>query len=382
MVHNPDGLGAAIYIRMELLESLTQVLRDKTMTAREAVQLGIDLCGALRGCESRRIIHRDIKPDNIFRSAFGTYKLGDFGIARQMEQTRASYSQKGTPNYIAPEIFLGKKYDRTVDVYSLGIVLYRLLNRNRLPFLPPAPQILTPKDNDTAFVRRMHGEPLPPPAQADAELAAIILRACDYDPAKRYQHAAELENDLRAWVDGTLRAGERKREKVTPSVRTEPKAASRAQKAETTDPSPSTQEQGRKPTEPVKPSHNAGTAAGKKKERGCLPALLTLVLLFLAVNYGFLFLQNGIGPGMELLSTGIRTNREQPDNRYDTPLHLDKTTVISPTQIEQAEELCGLDLNLLENVPLTAGSTSEARKQVKKWLHEGDYSYELSDDGV
>ena len=90
IIPHEDGIGWSIYIRMELLESLSEVLRRGVLPVHEAVQLGIDLCGALRNCESAHIIHRDIKPDNIFRTQFATYKLGDFGIARQMEQTRGN----------------------------------------------------------------------------------------------------------------------------------------------------------------------------------------------------------------------------------------------------------------------------------------------------
>jgi serine/threonine-protein kinase len=135
-----DSFGWLICIRMELLTPLYEYLREHAMTQRDVIRLGTDICTALEVCEQNNIIHRDIKPENIFHSRFGTFKLGDFGIAREMERTSAGMSKKGTYSYMAPEVYRGEAYDFTVDIYSLGIVLYRLLNNNRTPFLPPAPQ--------------------------------------------------------------------------------------------------------------------------------------------------------------------------------------------------------------------------------------------------
>jgi hypothetical protein len=143
------------------------------------------------------IIHRDIKPGNIFISSFGDFKLGDFGIAREMDKAGGSMSTKiGTPAYMAPEIAVGIRYDNTVDIYSLGIVLYRFLNHNRLPFIDQRLQEITYNDQETAILRRHRGEPLPAPAEASRQMADIILTACRYNPAMRYRSAAELKSAL------------------------------------------------------------------------------------------------------------------------------------------------------------------------------------------
>ena len=86
VVEKPDGLGWTIYIRMELLTPLYEYAKNVKMTVRDVVQMGIDLCKALEICQKYHIIHRDIKPENIFVSDVGTYKLGDFGIARILER--------------------------------------------------------------------------------------------------------------------------------------------------------------------------------------------------------------------------------------------------------------------------------------------------------
>ncbi|MCR4655916.1 MAG: protein kinase [Lachnospiraceae bacterium] len=96
---------------------------------KAVLKLGVDICSALEICAMKKVIHRDIKPENIFINEFGDYKLGDFGVARKLENVAGALSQKGTYNYMAPEVEKGTSYNETVDLYSLGLVLYRFLNR-------------------------------------------------------------------------------------------------------------------------------------------------------------------------------------------------------------------------------------------------------------
>lgn len=142
VVEKTGEIGWDIYIRMELLTSFNNYICDKKLTEEEVIKLGCDICTALEICAKRNIIHRDIKPENIFINDFGYFKLGDFGIARKMENMTGGLSQKGTFNYMAPEVANSSEYDARVDTYSLGIVLYRLLNGNRLPFLDTEKQLL------------------------------------------------------------------------------------------------------------------------------------------------------------------------------------------------------------------------------------------------
>jgi serine/threonine protein kinase len=184
--------GYTILIRMELLESLAQVFQSRKLGEEDALRVGIDICRVLERLEMRRSIHRDIKPENIFLSKYGDYKLGDFGIARRIEKTLSDMSRKGTYNYMAPEVFTWQKYGATVDLYSLGIVLYRILNSGRVPFLPTHTTVLRPSDKEAAFSRRINGEPLPPPDGASPELSRIVLKACAYEHRKRYANATEM----------------------------------------------------------------------------------------------------------------------------------------------------------------------------------------------
>ena len=192
--------GYDIFIKMELLTSLPDYISSQALTVADVVRLGCDMCTALTVLQQKKIIHRDIKPANIFIHSSGHFKLGDFGVARTMEKTVNSMSVKGTFAFMAPEVARGGEGDFRVDIYSLGLVLYRLLNGNRSPFLPPPPAVISYDDNNLAQRRRMQGEPLPAPAMADPSLAAIVLRACAYQPQDRYQDAKEMYEALQRYI--------------------------------------------------------------------------------------------------------------------------------------------------------------------------------------
>ena len=193
IIPDADGVGYTILIRMELLTSLLDHMTAWPMSHDDVLQLGIDMARALLLCEKHHIIHRDIKPQNIFISPNGDYKLGDFGVARELEKTTNNMSRKGTYNYMAPEVFHGQPGNATVDIYSLGIVLYTLLNGNRAPFLAPPPAPLpNAREREAAQHKRLSDEPLPPLPGVPAVLNELILRMCAFEPKERYQNAREL----------------------------------------------------------------------------------------------------------------------------------------------------------------------------------------------
>lgn len=196
-----EGIGWETFIRMELLQNLNEFRRGREMTEREVVKLGVDICEALAFCEKSNIIHRDIKPSNIFVDKYGNFKLGDFGIARRLEKTQSTISQKGTEKYMAPEVYSGvMESSYNIDIYSLGLVMYQLLNQNKLPFEPLDNDLTLYKDKEKALQRRLKGEPLIPPINASKELGEIIIKACEADKNKRYQSAQEMKKQLLNWV--------------------------------------------------------------------------------------------------------------------------------------------------------------------------------------
>ena len=192
VVNRKDEISWDIYIRMELVQDLGSFLAEKGMTRQQILRLGMDMCQALIACERANVIHRDIKVDNVFFNGFDSFKLGDFGISKQLEKTQSALSQKGTNMYMAPEVFRAEKYDHTVDIYSLGIMLYRLFNKGRFPFQPPADKQMFANDSQKAMAQRLGNAPMPAPAMADEQLSAIILKACAYQAKDRYQSARDM----------------------------------------------------------------------------------------------------------------------------------------------------------------------------------------------
>ena len=150
-VKHEDGIGWDIYIKMELLTPLTSALSGP-IPVETAEALGRDICRALVLCSRLGIVHRDIKPQNIFVSSLGDYKLGDFGIAKIVEKTMSG-TKTGTYKYMAPEVYHNQPYGMQADIYSLGLVLYWMLNHRRLPFVPLSQKERTVEKEEKALER-------------------------------------------------------------------------------------------------------------------------------------------------------------------------------------------------------------------------------------
>lgn len=204
LIERTDEVGWEVYIRMELLESLSKiVMREGIPDQRTAAQIGAAVCDALAACHEHGVIHRDVKPSNVFRSRDGIYKLGDFGLSRHSSMMSVSTkSTAGTPTYMAPEVLSGH-YQESVDLYSLGIMLYRWLNGGKPPFVDPR----RPSSQAAlaeAESRRMRGvrPPLPAGDGVDRSLAQIVMRAIEPQPRDRWSSAREMGEALTGWLTG------------------------------------------------------------------------------------------------------------------------------------------------------------------------------------
>ena len=189
-----DGFGWHVFIRMELLTALSKVSTDK-LSEEDIIKLAKDLCTALIACKKYNIIHRDIKPQNIFISSAGDFKLGDFGVAKVAEKTMFG-TFAGTEKFMAPEVYFKKPYGASADIYSLGLNLYWLLNNRRMPFIPTDTKTITFSMEEDAKNRRLSGEDLPMPLHGSEQLKKIVLKACAFDPDDRFSTAQEMLDAL------------------------------------------------------------------------------------------------------------------------------------------------------------------------------------------
>ena len=197
-----DKIGWVIFVRMEPLVPLSEYALRRPLTEEQIIWLGKDICSALEFCASKGIIHRDIKSENIYISGQGHFKLGDFGLAGELERASGSLQQADSYSYIAPEVAKEIQCDVTVDVYSLGLVLYKLLNNNKLPFLEINGGETSQRELQDAILHRLEGNPISAPMYASQQLANVILKACGFDPAHRFQSATEFKNALNAVLSG------------------------------------------------------------------------------------------------------------------------------------------------------------------------------------
>lgn len=192
-----------IFILMEYLTPLEDFIQRTDFLVRDVMKLGLDVLYGLQACHANGVIHRDIKDDNIFVSDKGEYKIGDFGVSKVLKDSSKAESLKGTPNFLAPEVYLGKEgYTKSVDLYSLGIVLYRLLNYGRNPFLPHFPEQYFSQDEDVAFEKRMSGKTPELPVLGGEAIGRVIVKAIS-NSTERFQTADDFINDLQKAIEDT-----------------------------------------------------------------------------------------------------------------------------------------------------------------------------------
>lgn len=182
--------GYDILIRMERLTCLADLMRDdKVLPEEEIRRAGEDLCQALADAHRLGVVHRDIKPANIFRTGDGRCKLGDFGAAGSFRGGGMLETITGTAAYMAPEVARGNAYGPAADIYSLGVVLYQLLNDN---FLPMTEDGSTYSEREEAVRRRQRGVELTPAPRGNQALNAAVLKACSPEASDRFQDAEEF----------------------------------------------------------------------------------------------------------------------------------------------------------------------------------------------
>ena len=172
-------LGYEVYLVSSYKRSLDKYVRRNPVTHLEAMNMGLDLCDALSVCRQAGALYVDLKPSNVFLSEKKEYRIGDLGFVSLDALSYTALPDKYRSPYSPPELSDPMaSLDLTADTYALGMILYQLYNEGQLP---------------------SRGEPeeaLPPPINADYELAEIIMKAISPDPSQRWKDPKDMGKAL------------------------------------------------------------------------------------------------------------------------------------------------------------------------------------------
>jgi serine/threonine-protein kinase len=187
--------GGYPYIVFEYVEGETlkqRIARVGALDTQDAIAYAIEVARGLGVAHGRKLVHRDIKPQNVLIDSEGRAKLTDFGISRQLEQDGMTATGRvlGTTDYVSPEQAMGKQVDQRSDIYSLGVVLYEML-LGQVPFAA---------DSQVGVAMKHVNEELPDVQRRREDLSAavalVVERATAKDPGRRYQQVGEMIDDL------------------------------------------------------------------------------------------------------------------------------------------------------------------------------------------
>ncbi len=225
-IHTVGDLGGYFFIEMELVEGsdLSALIGSGSLKTEDAARIALELCSILRnahgmslqvdGRHFRAIVHGDIKPKNIRIDTTGQVRVLDFGIAKGLSITRRLTSNVfGSVAYSSPERLDTGRIDEMSDLWSVGIVLYEMVE-GRLPFEAVSSERLE-------TIIRSKAAPQPLSDSCPAALQRIIYKALACAPENRYQNAGEFESDLDAFLSGKVTFAEQENEQTRRTVPTE-----------------------------------------------------------------------------------------------------------------------------------------------------------------
>lgn len=197
------------YFVMEFVDGqpITAYAASHHLSLEARLRLFLQVCEAVEYAHSQLVLHRDLKPDNIFVTERGEVKLLDFGIAKMLDPgasaaMTATLARVMTPAFAAPEQFRGEALTVATDEYQLGLVLYELLTGQRAHGQKPASPLHQQHlvlENDPQRPSRTSGEPALA-RQLEGDLDAVILRALEREPEQRYASVEGFRRDLESYL--------------------------------------------------------------------------------------------------------------------------------------------------------------------------------------
>ncbi len=177
-----DNIGCEVYLLADYRSTLARYMARNPMTHLGAVNLGLDLCAALALSRENGYLYVALKPENVYITPSGEYRIGDLGFIAMDSLNFASLPDKYRSEYTPPEIQDAlSTLNSTLDIYALGLILYQAYNNGQLPQSGENGEIL-------------------PPAYADYEISEIILKACAANPEERWQSPLELGQALVSYL--------------------------------------------------------------------------------------------------------------------------------------------------------------------------------------
>lgn len=182
-------------IRLEKHVSLSTISQHHKFTEDEVLRLAVNVCRCLEKCREMDYVYTNLKPNNIFITEKGC-KLGDFGTFGMYEPTKMNVAMRKTQEYMAPEFIKFGEINSTSDTYALGLVMYALLNNNKLPFIPRYEENIGISDTNLAIEKRCANYIFSDPDNGSEKVKNIILKACSASSVNRYESPTDMKNDL------------------------------------------------------------------------------------------------------------------------------------------------------------------------------------------
>lgn len=198
-IHNAEERGGRAGIWMDYVAGRTieqAVRQDGPMSAREAANVGLEVCRALAAVHRAGLVHRDVKADNVMRAEGGQIFLMDFGAGLDLSRRNAGKTRTGTPMYMAPEVFFGDKATPRSDLYGVGVLLYHIVTGSYPVRGATLSELRQRLENREARLLRDERPQLPD------SFVAVVERALSWSPSGRYATAGEMAQALTAFLAG------------------------------------------------------------------------------------------------------------------------------------------------------------------------------------